>query len=421
MSRLSLLRKMADDDDKPTQPTAVFNVKPSQEDVPEKPVKEESKPETNQKWVDHLDQIDSSLLGRAKVLAHNIQLFEKLPPGPERMSKMRQVQEWKSEYKQLAVKLKEIVLNPDSGTFVTPQGPNQEKFENKILEQAGLTYNTYINRGELSKVYKSVFNEKAVIAKLTRSEDDKNTAMMLAALKESTPEEYSKHLLNIIDVKEVDFEDKKYYVIITELLNPANSHIRDLLSNLDLDTIPEYEAEGIATKKRSVKNLLRSTDEAWEAMIVNLLTNKFGEESALEAKPIAKFVKKYLFLMDNGGDYISLIDNARKTFSTKLEDLDSFGTRTVTEMTNSLVHFLSSVFKEVQIPSSTSDRTLESKNPQWAALSAMPETASFIQALMYFKDKGFKSIDLNRKNIMERPSTHDLVLADIGTLVPDKK
>jgi len=304
---------------------------------------------------------------------------------------------------------------------VTPQGPNQEKFENKILEQAGLTYNTYINRGELSKVYKSVFNEKAVIAKLTRSEDDKNTAMMLVALKESTPEEYSKHLLNIIDVKEVDFEDKKYYVIITELLNPANSHIRDLLSNLDLDTIPEYEAEGIATKKRSVKNLLRSTDEAWEAMIVNLLTNKFGEESALEAKPIAKFVKKYLFLMDNGGDYISLIDNARKTFSTKLEDLDSFGTRTVTEMTNSLVHFLSSVFKEVQIPSSTSDRTLESKNPQWAALSAMPETASFIQALMYFKNKGFRSIDLNRKNIMERPSTHDLVLADIGTLVPDKK
>lgn len=417
MNRLSLLHKMADDD-KATQPTAVLTVKPTQEDIPEKTVKEEPKP--NQKWVDHLDQIDSSLLGRAKVLAHNIQLFEKLPPGPERTSKMRQVQEWKAEAKQLAVKLKEIVLNPDSGTFVTPQGPNQESFENKILEKAGLTNNFYINRGEWSKVYRSIFNGKTVIAKLTRSEDDKNTAMMLAALKESTPEEYSKHLLNIIDVKDIDFEDKKYYVIITEMLNPANPHVRDLLSNLDLDTIPEYEAEGIATKKRSIKNLLRSTGEDWESIIVNVLLNKFGEQAANEAKPIAKFVKHYLFLMDNGDNYIDLIHNARKTFSSHLDNL-GFGHRTVTEMTDSLIHFLSSVFKEVQIPSSTSDKTLASKSPQWAALSSMPETKSLVEALMFFKEKGFKSIDLNRKNIMERPDTHDLVLADIGTLVPDKK
>lgn len=415
MTRLDLLRKIADDD----ATAVVNNIKPSHEDVPVKPETNKVAPKDDQKWADHLDKIDSNLLDKARILADKIKAFEKLPPGPERMSKMRQYQDWKTEYKRLAVELKEIVFNQDTGTFTTPQGPNQEKFEIKILEQAGCTYNTYINRGVYSKVYKSVYNEKPVIAKLTRSEEDKNTAMMLSVLKSSSPEEYSRHLLDVIDVKEIPYENNLYYVIITEMLVPANSHVRDLLSNLDLDSIEQYQAEGTATKKRSVENFLRSTDEVWESAVVNLLKKKFRIEEAMQAKTVAPLLKKCLFLMSNGGHYSNLIGSLRTTLLGELEDLD-IGFSTVTDMTNSLVHFVTSLFQQIQIPSSTSDKNLEAGNPQWAALEAMPETKSFVQALMYFKSQGFRSIDLNRKNIMERSDTHDLVLADIGTLVSEK-
>ena len=231
-------------------------------------------------------------------------------------------------------------------------------------------------------------------------------------------------ILNIVTLDEREKEGKIFYVILTEKLVHANPHVRDLLSNIELDTISKDTAEeGIKTKKRSVDNLLRSTDSVFEEMVVNLLKSKVELEKAIVGKILGPLVKETLKnLADNPGNYDAIM-SARQNMRPLLykADIDVLlSAEDAKVMVTETVNLITRLSKEVQMPMGTSDKYLEDKATHFAALEAMPETKSFVRAVLYLKNNmGLRSVDLNRKNIMERPGSHDLVLADIGTIKPD--
>lgn len=415
LPRLSLLKKIAQDVDQPTaagDATGVIPVKVDKNDRPD--------PKT-QKWVDKFNPIDSKVVARFAFLGDRIKKIEAMDRA-EKISHMRELATLREEWRQMSMKYNTISFSPETGTLIWGQSKEQEQFESSLLEKAGVQYPKYVNRGEYSKVYLGVFKGKTVVAKLTVSQADVDTANMIVNLRNSVPTEVSKHLLDILDIVTLDereTEGKIFYVILTEKLVHANPHVRDLLSNLDLDTQEETQEEGVKTKKRSVENLLRSTDSVFEEMVVNLLKKKVDMDKAIEGKILAPIVKETLkTLAEDAGNY-DAITSARQKMRNLLDEKLDASPVVIDDMVKETIGLITRLSREVQMPLGTRDDIVKDKSPQFAALEAMPETKSFVRSIMYLKNMGLRSVDLNRKNIMERPGTHDLVLADIGTIKPD--
>lgn len=408
LPRLSLLKKIAQDVDA----TAVGEVVTDKNDIPDA---------KSQKWVDKFNPIDSKVVARLAFLGDRIKKIEEMD-RMEKLKYMRELASLRTELREMAMKYNTISFNPETGTLIWGQSKEQEQFESSLLEKAGVEYPKYVNRGEYSKVYLGVFKGKTVVAKLTTSQSDVATANMIVNLRNSVPNEVSKHLLDILNIVTLDEREKEgkiFYVILTEKLVHANPHVRDLLSNLDLDSSEDTADEGVKTKKRSVENLLRSTDSVFEEMVVNALKSKVTLETAIQGKILAPLVKETLkSLSEDSGNYGAVM-SARQKMKTMLSDVD-MRNADIEDVVRETVNLITRLSKEVQMPMGTGDKYLEDKSTHFAALEAMPETKSFVRAVLYLKNNmGLRSVDLNRKNIMERPGSHDLVLADIGTIKPD--
>lgn len=363
----------------------------------------------DEKWYDKYNNVDPLLIKEYYRLNGLKEEISNLPMD-QKILRMRELHSIKKQMQEISQKLTLTSYDSDSGNILWSQSPKQEHFEEGLLEQAGVKYPKYINRGVYSKVYLGVYENKPVVAKLTRSSKDVETANEVISLKASLPQIYSKHLLNIYNVLSVkDQDDEKYFVIITERLNHVNTHVRDLLENIDLSEENHTLAESTKSKKDSLKILLKQDDDVIKKIIHDIIrpvlldgnVKKFDFLVPWFKKSIAVFIENKKNILDVKISLIELISSTDDTIPDSI----------VKGVVNNMIDALLQMQKSIQLPLST---RVEQENI-FPTMQKLPEVKSFVNFLLFLKKIGWVAFDLSRKNIMERQD-HTLVLSDIGTI-----
>lgn len=309
-------------------------------------------------------------------------------------------------------------------------------YSDYILDRNGLVSKQYIGGkesvrrgvGKASKegdIHRVKYNGGEAIAKVLRGHSEAAVWDKIYSL--DMPRSISRHVPIIYDI----IKDGGYSIIIMEELEPLSLHIKDSLTS---------------SRGRDSDSLAKNDEYVYEAIRMSI--------SSLCSSDCPDSIRQELY--DNADYYINEISGG--IFDESLNFKDSYDylfdiiskSNTVRygglseEDKQSLARLLSSAIKRAftvskrPIPKYYSpdrlnkmreygsgferkriDRDMQSvytENPISFLFSEkhMPETKSLFGALKFFKENGIVWDDVHTNNLMQRPSTKDVVLIDVG-------
>lgn len=327
-------------------------------------------------------------------------------------------------------------------------------------------YSSFLGQGAFSSVWEIEYQGKRAVAKVTDSFTDMQNYKRIMEIAKSASEEIKKHLPVVYEITETkDERNKIYYIIITEFLNPLNSHVKNTLFTSTSDpTKSKYKVPEIEDFKNLISNnfsdlsdivlssfkietlnkdkkwtdnfdpeimkaLAHHKDEIIDAC-ANFLYYDFKKQFTAAENNKNKLLKiiEEIFINRLGKDYNKYTDDT-ESGDIKSEESESAKEKYWPEssinsdywkdfrtlgqkITKDLLVFVFSKF-DFKFPYSHDTLNVKERIDYYQHL---PETQSLITALQSLKDDFFFSWDdLGPNNLMERPSTKDIVISDPGT------
>lgn len=239
-------------------------------------------------------------------------------------------------------------------------------------------------------VYSVIYEGKDAVAKISTSSYDIEIMQKLHNLKEKLPDKYKKHIAKVF----LSFKDGINYIAVVERLNPLNTHIMELMK------------------------------ANYDERFLNFALEIFNKELLKELGKILfddDLHHVYNFFLDQNKKYKNVIFPANYSRLEKIrsEILSKFKFTQRILNDNILDNFeeIRSIYTDLFNKTLISNFPIQ-HNEEDLVYSEIPETAEFLSFLRYLKENfNIQYYDLHEDNIMERPKTRDLVIADPGMFI----
>jgi len=309
-------------------------------------------------------------------------------------------------------------------------------------------------------IYEVLYKGKVAVAKVIEGMQlaEPEVWKKIIKIKGSLPENQARHLPEIYDIIKAD---RYHTIIVMELLIPPSSHIKKILRTKELreresvlkneeflseafraafDAIDEFEPNIEDEAKSEVYAMFTSDKEAMLQAIEGELIRKEIKPEDI-SKRIQDIASSYIrmFNIDDSGLSKEIADEVQKRFLMHIEAAPQpvakyFSTK---DIDNTLKYLENRQLDRVDqsVPGSGSSGlspdpwqetinklheervdSVYSETPERFLYSEkyMPETKGLFALLSGLNALGVEWSDVHANNIMERPSTRDLVLIDVG-------
>lgn len=281
--------------------------------------------------------------------------------------------------------------------------------EEMIIHSLGLTLlpagnkaTAFLGKGSFSTAYRVIYNGHPAVAKISKSFGDIEKIKQLFDLK-SKLGNLNKHILNVYDIKKIKFEDTIYYIAIIEELVPLNPFLTKSLFTSDP-----------INKKKIFKNYFK--DRVFCLNLAEKLSKFITEEN----KDLIKKLKNHLYLFFvNVTEYPENKIN-KQIFIKELKTVITYVLKKF-NIKDGLIDFY---LKRIEEDLYRSFQTIESNQNNFPSSyekyetnifqEAAPESKSLMELLNKLKSRGILWVDLYYSNLMERPSTREIVISDPG-------
>jgi serine/threonine protein kinase len=272
----------------------------------------------------------------------------------------------------------------------------------------------YVNRGKYSYVYAV----KDKILKLTLSPEDLSSNIRLQEIANAAPPDIRKHLPYIYNTYATKVNNVVMYgmlmerlmqVVVPDAEATGFYKIKELNPHLMRSVFPHYQNSNQETTTVDLSKSL-SNNKMVEKILLNYLiknaSNFSSKDQTLLYDSAEYFADQCHLITGKTVDdiYKRLLSLAASLFERK--DLKNI----FVEAVKSLIHLID---ERRGLPETQGDLDKSHKNIG-DYLENSIESASLMKALKYLRSKGVQYSDLHAGNILERPKTHDLVIADPG-------
>jgi hypothetical protein len=283
-----------------------------------------------------------------------------------------------------------------------------------------ITETAHLGSGMYSEALEVSYHGKLAVAKLTRSKKDFEAPLKLEALRNKIGE-YAKHLPNILEHFILEPQDnyQKPYVLIVEKLQPISSHIKKALFDVAANTSPDVK------EKIDFHSLIEKIAQSTKT----LCTNFNSDYNVPEIQKIVVEIKstlpeKIVDIFMAAFKNTTSFDQFELSFYAKMDALRDYfkakcGEDRIFDKIERLINNISYSVMRFTEPSSNlrwpvyPDAGTQSKAVKY--FEGQPESQSLIQFLLLLHNKfGITWGDLHQNNIMQRPSTGDLIISDPG-------
>jgi len=278
---------------------------------------------------------------------------------------------------------------------------------------------SFIGSGAFSAVYDCIYNGKHAALKVTDQKEDYVAYRKLQSIHDSLGE-YSKYFVNIFLTKDIQANNKTYYVIVSEILQPLEVSIKHELFNdkftaedslLPDDnelTIELYNHYKVLVKEfvdndmcgdsynpafNYLKIDKKGSQEKYNRMInflLNRITKITKDSSSIFIYSIYKEIVNYIVLQI-------------KEFSKY--NYDKSTNNYVKSIINDLFRFTFRIDVGEKLTRDHRDATIDAVSDDFS---------EFTTALTLAVRKGFAWSDLSINNVMQRPGTKIPVVSDVG-------
>lgn len=271
-----------------------------------------------------------------------------------------------------------------------------------------------IGKGKLGTVYKAVYQDKEVAAKVTKKtifkeqhfNDEIYVWKKILEIKPNLSLQAQKHLPEIY--KLIEDEDRDEAIIVMEKLEPVDEKVLDMI-------FPEEN------KPRNISYLFKDPSFMYDVFKKELskwknrrnrVSDYYSSRSVKEMQELEKAIVSYI------PSKKVLLSNANSIDFEKYirEDLGNYlNLKNVYIDSNALYVLARSIYNRfyLDIP----DRHYSAIKLQRENLSQfkdIPEMISLLNALEELNANGIQYQDLHDENIMQRPGSKELVLIDVG-------
>lgn len=272
----------------------------------------------------------------------------------------------------------------------------------------------YVSKGLFSQVYAL----KDKILKLTLSPEDLSAIIQMGNIADSAPNDIRKHFPYVYNTYATKVDNVIMYGVLMERLMqivrpaPESDHpfkLEELNTHLMRSMFSQYQNTNQETTIVDLSKSL-SNNKMVEKILLNYLmknANSFSSKDQTLLYDMAEyFAERCHFITGKSSNdiYDKLLSLGVSLFDRK--DLKNIFIAAI----NSLITFIDAR-RGLPIAQDTLDNSSENMK---VYLENSVESASLMKALKYLRSKGVKYSDLHPGNILERPRTHDLVIADPG-------
>ena len=305
----------------------------------------------------------------------------------------------------------------------TPSEDEELLIKHKIYPiMLGRSGTSFINSGKYSNVYRVLFKGKEVVAKITGSSIDVKNIVRINNLKSIIPNKFKKHVPTVYG--SIYDEEENKYIVLVEILKPLNIHVFDTLKGEKPKRIlfplikPEKLKEILSNIFYNQSNFVSVLGENFNDFISKLskLISDYllkykdfefqsEEESGNAIEIISNNFVKLIYSLLNTFKYIKLYQKNKSVLDSEILDVEFSFYKFLTEALSKTLYF-----------PKTFDELIDSDflygfNPY----DYMPETKSLLEFLRYLNHVfKIKYEDLHLNNLMQRPSTGDIVISDPG-------
>lgn len=266
----------------------------------------------------------------------------------------------------------------------------------------------FLGAGVQGSVLRGLWNGKQVAVKITSEDEEAENTKTLMNVRDSLSDTAKKHTPEIYDIKK---DEQGFHYIIMELLSPAPEF---MLRHL-FDVEDEDEKKIFLSPIMPIGNLLKDESKVYAALIDAAgqanVPRRFSSEvfKKFLSLKIPDVIQKpedwkrvVLHINDKIFEYISEVEKElNKTFKNSVMFAEAF--------LENLIFMVKPSF-----PESPEFLTIDEY-----IIEQVPELNSFIQALQELGKEGLYWGDLHYENIMQRPSTGELVFVDLGYFTPE--
>jgi serine/threonine protein kinase len=304
----------------------------------------------------------------------------------------------------------------------------------EMLEGIGLELIRYIKSGRYGSVYEArdMNTHQQLAVKTTERRQERDAYNWLKENYESLPDEVQKHFPIVHDIQEVSHPDisGSSYAIVMEFLKPAPKEvIRDLFLGPGLG-----DDERLAARRED--RFLSSFEGVKEVVDYCFLSDTLiGLHAVPDDMPPIEQLKKEVFERwatgDDPGPPTEFIDFEDQEFwelytpkTTRLMNIMCDVWLSADPLKNSSLRFvivqeLVKRMKQIMGKQVVPVHQSSMVGGEYAGAgegieSSYPEAESLMKAMKYMDEQGFTPMDVHYDNVLARPSTDELVIADLG-------
>lgn len=261
---------------------------------------------------------------------------------------------------------------------------------------------SFIGSGISSTAYRAIINGKSCILKITANKQVIDSTKNILKIKNSLGE-YSKHIIDVYYMFEVDLYNDYYYVIVTEELEKLNPYLRKVMyEESDSGYIDKYKLQVFLNYDSLRRFVSKSLDyfsfkNFLDVKDYEILVDTLSEEILNQARND----EDEIYIDDKIEEFCK--DRNIHYFSKKIKD--------VVESINEVYKTVKYSKPETMYSSNYGimrTRYRETDEHIFDMSKELPEVKSFFKCLELLKTMGIEWADLHRNNVMQR---------DDGTIV----
>jgi len=259
---------------------------------------------------------------------------------------------------------------------------------------------SFLGQGGFAKVFRCIYKGKHCALKIFSNQQDLDAYKKLISIRNSLGNSKRYFVeIYLLDKFRITTRYKKTYnvnIIVTEFLKPLNPHLKEILFG-----------EKIEKNNSSIKvDLMKEINSFVDANVFDLkqsFNDEFiGDNSDTKVRQFKLMVYE---ILNNTSK-----DKAQKAIQSILELTNNINNNNARRFVKELVSSVFSVSFYSKTPSSYVDEYMDPNNFRPAE-----ELKGFYDALHKAAELGFIWSDLNKDNVMERPSTREPVISDVGS------
>lgn len=291
---------------------------------------------------------------------------------------------------------------------------------------------SYLGSGESAIAFDVIYQGKNCVAKLTSNYKNVNTLLKLNEIK-SQVGEYGKHIADVYKIIEYDevINDTNYvgYIILMEKLEPLDKSVSKYLFGDNYFSSSDSSLKKLKETFDITVNLYKNPyiyfdnfKKLFESFQINIKNKDVYDLCKLFSKILIKYIElSFNKIILNNNNYRIYFSNVNMTitkniYDNKKEFLSIFNNYNIPEhiLLNFIISIVDMFLNKLSNGFAMSFDEFVSLD-DFTKYKNVPELKSFIKFLMILNNKfNIKFNDLHSDNLMQRPGTKEVVIADAG-------